>query len=143
MNFRKEKQNKMKLGDYVDLTTLLTPISKGAVAFDIETTYDNSQTSMISVSSRAPLTAPCDICHRKVKQLFTLNQRGLTFFVCCYCYKERYKNCSKVTKSFVDPKTLEINPQPRVKWDDICTFGQQFTPILDKARKQNRKNKRV
>lgn len=60
-----------------------------------------------------------------------------------YLQEVRYKNCSKVTKSFVDPKTLEINPQPRVKWDDICTFGQQFTPILDKARKQNRKNKRV
>ena len=143
MNFRKEKQNKMKLGDYVDLTTLLTPISKGAVAFDIETTYDNSQTSMISVSSRAPLTVPCDICHRKVKQLFSLDRRGLTFFVCHKCYKERYKNCSKVTKSFVDPSKLIINPKPRVKWDDICTTAEQFAPRMNKARKQNRKNKRV
>ena len=141
--FRKEKQNKMKLGDFVDLNSLINPTSTKAVAFDIETTFDNSLTPTVTVSSKAPLTAPCDICHRKVKQLYTLNQGGLTLFVCCYCYKERYKNCSKVTKSFVDPKTLEINPQPRVKWDDICTFGQQFTPILDKARKQNRKNKKV
>jgi hypothetical protein len=153
------------LGDFINFESFLNPdkknwdfdpesifyngseptvtVSPKAVAFDIETTFDNSLTPTVTVSSKAPLTSPCDICHRKVRQLFTLNQRGLTFFVCCYCYKERYKNCSKVTKSFVDPKTLEINPQPRVKWDDICTFGQQFTPILDKARKQNRKNKRV
>lgn len=133
----------MKLGDFVDLKYLTTPQSAKAVAFDIETTFDNSHTSKVLVSSKAPLTAPCDICHRKVKQLFTLERKGLTFFVCCYCYKERYRNCSKVTKSFVDPNTLEISPQPRVKWEDICTYGQQFTPILDKARKTNRKNRKV
>lgn len=141
--FRKEKQNKMKLGDFVDLNSLMNPTSTKAVAFDIETTFDNALSPTVTVSSKAPLTAPCDICHRKVKQLFALNQKGLTFFVCCYCYKERYRNCSKVTKSFVDPSKLMINPQPRVKWDDICTYGQQFTPILDKARKANRKNKKV
>lgn len=133
----------MKLEDYVDLNTLLAPTSKRAVAFDIETTYDNALSPTVALSSKAPLTAPCDICHRKVRQLFTLNQRGLTFFVCCYCYKERYRNCSKVTKSFVDPNTLEINPQPRVKWEDICTTAEQFAPRMNKARKQNRKNKKV
>ena len=133
----------MKLGDFVDLNYLMNPTSAKAVAFDIETTFDTSLKPTVTVSSKAPLTAPCDICHRKVKQLFTLERKGLTFFVYCYCYKERYRNCSKVTKSFVDPSKLTINPQPRVKWDDICTYGQQFTPILYKARKTNRKNKKV
>lgn len=133
----------MKLRDFVDLNSLMNPTTPKAVAFDIETTFDNSFTPTVTVSSKAPLTTPCDICHRKVKQLFALERKGLTFFVCCYCYKERYRNCSKVTKSFVDPTTLEISLQPRVKWDDICTYGQQFTPILDKARKANRKNKKV
>ena len=104
----------MKLGDFVDLNSLMNPTSTKAVAFDIETTFDNALSPTVTVSSKAPLTAPCDICHR-----------------------------SKVTKSFVDPSKLMINPQPRVKWDDICTYGQQFTPILDKARKANRKNKKV
>lgn len=152
------------LGDFINFESFLNPdkknwvfapesifyndseptvtVSPKAVAFDIETTFDNALSPTVTVSSKAPLTAPCDICHCKVKQLFSLVRRGLTFFVCHKCYKERYKNCSKVTKSFVDPKTLEINPQPQVKWDDICTYGQQFTPILDKARKKNRKNKK-
>lgn len=63
----------MKLVDFVDLNTLLTLTSTKAVAFDIETTFDNSLTPTVTVSSKAPLTVPCDICHLKVKQLFTLN----------------------------------------------------------------------
>ena len=125
------------------LQTIESEYLSAAVAFDIETTFDNSLTPTVTLSSKAPLTAPCDICHRKVKQLFALNQKGLTFFVCCYCYKERYKNCSKVTRSFVNPRVLDINPQPKLKWDDICTYGQQFTLVLDKVRKTNRKNKKV
>ena len=153
------------LGDFINFESFLNPdkknwdfdpesifyngseptvtVSSKAVAFDIETTFDNSLTPTVTLSSKAPLTAPCGICHRKVKQLFALNQKGLTFFVCCYCYKERYKNCSKVAKSFIDPSKLLINPQPKLKWDDICTYGQQFTLVLDKVRKINRKNKKV
>lgn len=133
----------MKLRDFVDLKSLMNPTPTKAVAFDIETTFDNSLTPTVTVSSRAPLTAPCDICHRKVKQLFSLECKGLTFFVCCYCYKERYRNCSKITKSFVDPSKLTINPQPRVKWGDICTTAEQFAPRMNKARKTNRKNREV
>lgn len=153
------------LGDFINFESFLNPDKKNwdfdsesifyngseptvktsskAVAFDIETTFDNALSPTVTVSSKAPLTAPCDICHRKVKQLFALERKGLTFFVCCYCYKERYRNCSKVTKSFVDPSKLMINPQPRVKWDDICTTAEQFAPRMNKARKQNRKNKKV
>ena len=133
----------MKLGDFVDLNSLVNPTATKAVAFDIGTTYDNALSPTVALSSKAPLFVPCDICHRKVKQLFSLDRRGLTFFVCHRCYKERYKNCSKVTKSFVDPSKLLINPQPRVKWDDICTTAEQFAPRMNKARKQNRKNKKV
>ena len=133
----------MKLGDFVDLNSLMNLTSTKAVAFDIETTFDNALSPTATVSSKAPLTAPCDTCHSKVKQLFSLDRCGLTFFVCHRCYKERYKNCSKVTKSFVDPNKLTINPQPRVKWEDICTTAEQFTPRMNKARKQNRKNKKV
>lgn len=153
------------LGDFINFESFLNPnkknwdfdpesifyngseptvtVSPKAVAFDIETTFDNSLTPTVTLSSKAPLTAPCAICHRKVKQLFALNQKGLTFFVCCYCYKERYKNCSKVTRSFVNPRVLDINPQPKLKCDDICTYGQQFILVLDKVRKTNRKNKKV
>lgn len=153
------------LGDFINFESFLNPdkknwnfdpesifyngseptvtVSPKAVAFDIETAFDNSLTPTVTLSSKVPLTAPCDICYHKVKQLFTLNQRGLTFFVCCYCYKERYRNCSKVTRSFVNSRVLDINPQPKLKWDDICTYGQQFTLVLDKVRKTNRKNKKV
>lgn len=153
------------LGDFINFESFLNPdkknwdfdpesifyngseptvtVSPKAVAFDIETTFDNSLTPTVTVSSKAPLTAPCDICHRKVKRLFTLNQHGLTYFVCHNCYEKRYKRSSKVISSFVDPTTLEINPQPRVKWEDICTTAEKFAPRLHKAIKANRKNKKV
>lgn len=152
------------LGKHIDYDSFLNPDRKN-LAFDLETilysgvepsvtvsfndvtldstTSSNPQGSKQQItSSIVPTTAPCDICHRKVKRLFSLKQRELTYFVCHDCYKEKYKNCSKVTKSFVDSSKLTINSQPRVKWDDICTTAEQFAPRIHKVRKKNRKNKR-
>lgn len=131
----------MKLEDFVDLNSLVNPTSTKAVAFDIETTFDNSLTPTVTVSSKAPLTAPCDICFRKVKQLFTLTQQSSTYFVCHSCYQKRYKKSSKVKISFIDPKNFRINPQPEVDWDKICTTAEQFAPRIHKIRKKNRKNR--
>lgn len=153
------------LGDFINFESFLNPdkknwdfdpesnfyngsdptvtVSPKAVAFDIETTFDNSLTPTVTVSSKAPLTAPCDICHRKVKQLFALSQQGLTYFVCHNCYEKRYKRSGEVVSRFVYPTTFTINPQPRVKWEDICTTAEKFAPRLHKARKINRKNKKV
>lgn len=152
------------LGKHIDYDSFLNPTRKN-LAFDLETilykgvepsvsvsfnTVTLDSTTSISpqrskqqiTSSMVPTTAPCDICHRNVKRLFSLKQRELTYFVCHNCYKEKYKTCSKVTKSFVDSSKLTINSQPRVKWDDIFTTAEQFAPRIHKVRKKNRKNKR-
>ena len=131
----------MKLEDFVDLNSLVNPTTTKAVAFDIETTFDNSLTPTVTVSSKVPLTKPCDICFRKVKQLYTLNKQSLTYAVCHPCYQKHYKRSSKVKISFVDPKNFKINPQPEVDWDEICTTGEQFAPQIHKIRKKNRKNR--
>ena len=138
---------------------------KQKFAYDCETSYGNSLLPTVTVSfknvtsepnpleklsksirprsSLTQTTAPCDICHCKVKRLFSLSQQGLTYFVCHNCYEKRHKRSGEVVSSFVNPTTLTINSQPRVKWEDICTTAEKFAPRLHKARKINRKNKKV
>lgn len=142
MKFRKEKLNKMKLGDF-NKRNHDVKLNKQVVAYDTETTYGSSLLPTVTVSSKAPLSTPCDSCHRKVKRLFSLTQQGLTYFVCHNCYEKKHKKSGEVISSFVDPTTLEINPKPRIKWSDICTTAEKFAPRLHKARKINRKNKKV
>lgn len=132
----------MKLDNFVSQNKLVDG-KQSAVAIDTEITFESEVNPTVSISSKAPLNAPCNLCHRKVTQLFSLNQQGLIYFVCYSCYKMRYKNCSKVIKSFVDSSTLLVNPQPKVKWGDLCTTAEQLAPRMTKARKQNRKNKKV
>ena len=138
---------------------------KQKFAYDCETSYGNSLLPTVTVSfkdvtsepnlsekSTKPIslpssltqtTAPCEMCHRKAKRLFSVDQHGLIYFVCHNCYEKRHKRSGEVVSSFVDPTTLTINPQPRVKWEDICTTAEKFAPRLHKARKINRKNKKV
>lgn len=164
LKFRKEKQNKMKLGKYKKLKKY-GKSKKQLVAYDTETIYDNSLIPTVSVSfnnitlesktsngstktvnlpsSRTQTITSCDICHHKVKQLFSLSQQGLTYFVCHNCYEKRYRKSGEVVSIFVDPSRFTINPQPRVKWEDICTTAEKFAPRLHKVRKINRKNKKV
>ena len=156
--------NKMKLGKYKKLKKHVKS-KKQVVAYDTETTYGNSLLPTVSVSFtnvtlgsstsekstkevslpslRTQTVAPCDICHRKVKRLFSLSQHGLTYFVCHTCYEKRHKRSGVVVSSFVDPSKFTINPQPRVEWEDICTIAEKFAPRLHKVRKINRKNKKV
>lgn len=154
----------MKLGKYKKLKKH-GKSKKQLVAYDTETIYDNSLIPIVSVSftnvtlgsstsekstkevslpsSRTQTVAPCDICHRKVRRLFSLSQQGLIYFVCHNCYEKRHRRSGEVLIRFVDPSKFTINPQPRVKWEDICTTTEKFAPRLHKARKINRKNKKV
>ena len=164
LKFRKEKQNKMKLGKYKKLKKH-GKSKKQVVAYDTETTYGNSLLPTVSVSftniilgsstsekstkevslpsSRTQTVAPCDICHRKVKRLFSLSQQGLIYFVCHNCYEKRYRKSGEVVSSFVNPSKFTINSQPKVKWEDICTTAEKCAPRLHKAIKANRENKKV
>lgn len=164
LKFRKEKQNKMKLDKHKKLKKH-GKSKKPLVAYDTETIYDNSLIPTVSVSfnnitlesktsngstkavslpsSRTQTVAPCDICHRKFKRLFSLSQHGLIYFVCHNCCEKRYRRSGEVVSSFVDPSKFTINPQPRVKWEEICTIAEKCAPRLHKAIKANRKNKKV
>lgn len=152
--FRKESINKMKLGKHKKLKKKVNS-KKQLVAYDCETSYDNSLLPTVTVSfsnitlnsnttekstkaiilpsSRTQTTAPCDRCHRKAKQLFSVGQHGSIYFVCHTCYKEVCANPSKATKSIVDLGTSLINSQSKIE-------GRQLKTQLNK-RKQTRKKK--
>ena len=154
----------MNLGEFKNKNRKVKS-DKQRVAYDCETSYGNSLLPIVTVSfkevtsepnpseklsksirprsSLTQMVAPCDVCHRKVKRLFSLTQQGLTYFVCHNCYEKKHKKSGEVISSFVDPKQFIINSQPRVKWEDICTTAEKFAPRLHKARKRNRKNKKV
>lgn len=154
----------MKLGNFKNKNRKIKS-DKQRVAYDCETSYGDSLLPTVTVSFkdvtskpnpseklsksirprslRTQTVAPCDSCHRKVKRLFSLTQQGLTYFVCHNCYEKKHKKSGEVVSSFVDPTTLEINPKLRIKWSDVCTTAEKFAPRLHKARKINRKNKKV
>lgn len=162
--FRKEIINKMKLGKYGKLKKH-GKSKKQVVAYDIETTYDNSLLPTVTVSfkdvtsepnpseklskpirPRSSLTqtaAPCDICHCKAKRLFSLSQQGLIYFVCHKCYKEVCANRGKFTKNIVDLSNLVRNSQHSVKWEVLGTDNKKLTSRLNKRKRQNKKNKGV
>lgn len=164
MKFRKEKHNKMKLGKFKHKNHKIKS-DKQKFAYDCETSYGNSLLPTVTVSfknvtskpnpseklsksirprsSLTQTTAPCDICHCKANRLFSLSQQGLIYFVCHNCYEKRHKRSGGAVSSFVDQSKFTINPQPRLKWEDICTTAEKFAPRLHKARKINRKNKKV
>jgi hypothetical protein len=144
----------MKLDNFVNLNSGVKS-KKQVVAYDTETSYDNSLIPTITVSfnnitldsndskksteviklpsSLTKTTAPCDRCHRKAKRLFFVDQHGLIYFVCHTCYKDLYTSPSKVTKRVVDLSKLTINSQ-------LKSEGRQLKSQLNK-RKRNRKNK--
>lgn len=154
----------MKLG-YSKNKSCKDKSDKQKFAYDCETSYGNSLLPTVTVSfsditsepnsseklsksirPRSSLTqtvAPCDICHRKVKRLFSLTQQGLTYFVCHKCYIEVHINRSKTTNNLVDLTSLVRNSQYNGKWEIIGTDNKKSTSRLNKRRKQNRKNKKV
>ena len=151
----------MKLGKYGKLKKH-GKSKKQVVAYDIETTYDNSFLPTVTVSfkdvtlehnpseklsksirPRSSLTqtaAPCDICHCKAKRLFSLTQQGLIYFVCHKCYKEVCANRGEFTKNIVDLNNLVRNSQHSIKWEVTSTDNKKSTSRLNKRRKQNKKN---
>ena len=164
LNFRKENQNKMKLGNFKNKNPKVKS-DKQRVAYDCETSYGNSLLPTVTVSfsdvtsepnpseklsksirprsSLTQTTAPCDICYRKVKRLFSLSQQGLIYFVCHKCYTEVYTNRSTNSNSLVDLSNLVPNLQRNVKWEVIGTDNKKSTSRLNKRKRQNKKNKGV
>ena len=154
----------MKLGKYGKLKKH-GKSKKQVVAYDIETTYDNSLLPTVTVSfkdvtsepnpseelsksirPRSSLTqtaAPCDICHCKAKRLFSLSQRGLLYFVCHKCYTEVHTNRSTNSNSLVDLSNLVPNLQRNVKWEVTSTDNKKSTSRWNKRKRQNKKNKGV
>lgn len=152
----------MKLGKYGKLKKH-GKSKKQVVAYDTETTYDNSLSPTVTVSfkdvnsepnpsekliksirPRSSLTqtsAPCDICHCKAKRLFSLSQQGLIYFVCHSCYKEVRINQKETTNSLVDLNSIVFNSHPKVKWEVTSTDNKKSTSRMTKRRKQNRKKK--
>lgn len=164
MIFRKENQNKMKLG-YSKNKKRKEKSDKQKFAYDCETSYGNSLLPTVTVSfkdvtsepnpseklskpirprsSLTQTTAPCDICHCKAKRLFSLSQQGLIYFVCHKCYKEVCANRGKFTKNIVDLSNLVRNSQHNVKWEVIGTDSKKLTSRLNKRKRQSKKNKKV
>ena len=162
--FRKENQNKMKLG-YSKNKNRKDKSDKQKFAYDCETSYGNSLLPTVTVSfkdvtsepnpleklsksihPRSSLTqtaAPCDICHCRAKRLFSLTQRGLIYFVCHKCYKEVCANRGKLTKNIVDLNNLVCNSQHSVKWEVIGTDNKKLTSRLNKRKRKSKKNKEV
>ncbi len=162
--FRKENQNKMKLG-YSKNKNRKDKSDKQKFAYDCETSYGNSLLPTVTVSfkdvtsepnpleklskpirprsSLTQTTAPCDICHCKAKRLFSLSQQGLIYFVCHKCYKEVCANRGKFTKNIVDLSNLVRNSQHNVKWEVIGTDSKKLTSRLNKRKRQSKKNKEV
>ena len=154
----------MKLGKYGKLKKH-GKSKKQVVAYDIETTYDNSLLPTVTVSfkdvnsepnpseklsksirSRSSLTqtaVPCDICHCKATRLFSLSQQGLLYFVCHKCYTEVHTNRSNHSNSLIDLINLVPNLQRNVKWEVIGTENKNSTSRLNKRKRQSKKNKKV
>lgn len=138
---------------------------KQRFAYDCETSYGNSLLPTVTVSfkevtsepnpseelsksirPRSSLTqtaAPCDICHCKVKRLFSLSQQGLIYFVCHKCYTEVHTNRSTNSNSLVDLSNLVPNLQRNVKWEVTSTDNKKSTSRLNKRKRQSKKNKEV
>lgn len=89
---RKDKSDKQKFAYDCETSygNLLLPTV--TVSFkDVTLEPNPSEKLSKSIHPRSSLTqtaAPCDICHRKVKKLFSLTQQGLTYFVCHNCYEK-------------------------------------------------------
>lgn len=85
----------MKLENYIDIGKITISKKGEQVACDTETTYDSSsqKTAAVSPLVRSPL--PCDKCHRKSYQLYSVPVRFTIHYFCGSCYlneKERKKN---------------------------------------------------
>lgn len=164
MIFRKENQNKMKLG-YSKNKKRKEKLDKQKFAYDCETSYGNSLLPTVTVSfkdvtsepnpseklskpirprsSLTQTTAPCDICHCKAKRLFSLSQQGLIYFVCHKCYTEVHTNRSTNSNSLVDLSNLVPNLQRNVKWEVTSTDNKKSISRLNTRKRQSKKNKKV
>lgn len=83
----------MKLENYIDINKIAISKKGEQVAYDTETTYDSSSQKTVAVSPliRSPL--PCDKCHRKSYQLYSVPVGFAIHYFCgsCYLNKKRKK----------------------------------------------------
>ena len=90
----------MKLENYIDLSKI-TVYQKGRqLAFDTETTYDSLSQRTVAVSPliRSPL--PCDKCHRKSYQLYSIPVGFVIHYFCGSCYLNEKKRKKKINYDF-------------------------------------------
>lgn len=76
----------MKLENYIDLSKIAVSQKGRQVAFDTETTYDSSSQRTIAVSPLIRSLLPCDKCHRKSYQLYSVPVRFAIHYFCGSCY---------------------------------------------------------
>lgn len=93
----------------------------------------------MQVKPQTIIKLPCDLCQKKVTRLFPLERNNLTYCICAYCWNNERKKPKKIRKTKVDPATLIINPVKIENWEDICTQGYQYQPLIHKVHKNLRK----
>ena len=93
----------------------------------------------MQVKPQTIIKLPCDLCQKKVTRLFPLERNNLTYCICAYCWNNERKKPKKIRKTKVDPATLIINPVKIENWEDICTQGYQYQPLIHKGHKNLRK----
>lgn len=81
----------MKLENYIDINKIAISKKGEQVAYDTETTYDSSSQKTVAVSPliRSPL--PCDKCHRKSYQLYSVPVGFAIHYFCGSCYLNKKK----------------------------------------------------
>lgn len=86
----------MKLDDYVDTNKVTVSQIGKQVAYDTETTYDGLSQRTIAVSPivRSPL--PCDKCHCKVYQLYSVFVGFALHYFCITCYLKEKERKNKL-----------------------------------------------
>ena len=86
----------MKLENYIDINKIAISKKGEQVASDTETTYDGLSQRTIAVSPivRSPL--PCDKCHRKVYQLYSVFVGFALHYFCITCYLKEKERKNKL-----------------------------------------------
>lgn len=85
----------MKLENYIDINQISISKKGEQVAYDTETTYDNLSQRTVAVSPliRSPL--PCDKCHRKSYQFYSVPVGFAVYYFCGSCYLNEKKKEKK------------------------------------------------
>ena len=91
MNFKKESIDNMKLEGYIDIGKITISKKREQVSYDTETTYDSSSQRTVAVSPLIRTSSPCDKCHRKSYQLYSVPVGFAIHYFCGSCYLNEKK----------------------------------------------------